>query len=504
MRKLSHEEFIAKARAVHGDTYQYLSEYRGSGVHIQIACKIHGLFTQTPNAHISQAQGCPLCAALLLGTKRRNTTAVVLSHFGEVHGDRYDYSRVRYVGAHKPVEIVCTEHGAFFQSPQSHRKGRGCPQCATAKQQGWNIRRNRQIVEQFESLARGKHGTLFDYADTAYAHNQGKIQFRCTVHNQQLVQTARDHLDGYNPCTKCNHMKSSGEESIAAYLAMFTSVVSRDRTIIKPKELDIYLPERALAIEYCGMYWHSHADAPSEKADKHKHYQKYKDCAAAGIRLLTVFESDWEARKRAIKRLLRNAVGKGRGRLMARKCSLGKPSNAAAREFYDRYHPQGGAGGGEHYGLYWGGKLVACMRFALGHNDRGSAAKNRVWTLARYATRVNVAGGASKLFTAFLKDANPQEVKSFSDNRYFDGGMYAQLGFALDEETAPDYQVWSAKLGLLPKTHYQRRVIQKRLHEHDVDANFDADTDPRTEAEMTYLMGARRIYDCGKKRWVWF
>jgi hypothetical protein len=81
--------------------------------------------------------------------------------------------------------------------------------------------------------------------------------------------------------------------------------------------------------------------------------------------------------------------------------------------------------------------------------------------------------------------------------------MYAQLGFSLEEETGPDYQVWSPKIGLRPKAHYQRRNIPKRLLEHGMIESFDPETDPRSESEMTFLMGCRRLYDCGKKRWVW-
>jgi hypothetical protein len=284
---------------------------------------------------------------------------------------------------------------------------------------------------------------------------------------------------------------------------MFTSTISRDRTILKPKEIDIYLPEHKIAVEYCGMYWHSFGDTKAEKEGKHKHLEKYISCKEKGIRLITVYETEWEQRSTAIRRLLRNIVGKSRGKLMARKCQLGTPTTQEAADFYERYHPQGGTGSGDHYGLYWRGKLVACMRFSFGSNDRGVGAKNRVWTLARYATRVNVAGGASRLFRAFITEHKPLQVKSFSDNRYFDGGMYSTLGFALDEEIAPDYQVWSKKTGVRPKSHYQRGGLQKRLDEHGVDETFDAGTDTRTEAEMTYLMGARRIYDCGKKRWLW-
>jgi hypothetical protein len=227
------------------------------------------------------------------------------------------------------------------------------------------------------------------------------------------------------------------------------------------------------------------------------------DCKALGIRLITLYESEWLNHSYAVRRLLRNALGKGKGKLMARKCELKKVESAAASAFYDRYHPQGGAGNGEHYGLFWKGKLVACLRFTFGANDRGAAAATRMWTLTRFATRVTVAGAASRLFKAFVVEHNPSEVKSFSDNRFFEGGMYAQLGFALDVERGPDYQVWHQRTGMRPKTHYQRKHIPARLAELGVNDSFDPDTDPRTEAEMTYLMGAGRIYDCGKKRWLW-
>jgi hypothetical protein len=250
------------------------------------------------------------------------------------------------------------------------------------------------------------------------------------------------------------------------------------------------------------MRYHTHWDASSEKDGKHRHYQKYVDCKALGIRLITLYESEWLNHNYAVRRLLRNALGKGKGKLMARKCELKKVESAAASAFYDRYHPQGGAGNGEHYGLFWKGKLVACMRFTFGANDRGATA-TRMWTLTRFATRVTVAGAASRLFKAFVVEHNPSEVKSFSDNRFFEGGMYAQLGFALEAEAAPDYQVWSPKIGLRPKSYYQRRNIPARLRDHGIVDAFDPETDPRTEAEMTYLMRCGRIYDCGKKRWLW-
>lgn len=415
-----------------------------------------------------------------------------------LHKDRFSYENAVYVNAHTPLEITCMKHGAFMQNPTNHMQAKGCPKCMHEAAGD----RSRSDTTQFIKSAVRIFGNVYDYSLVNYTRAHKKITIVCRAHGA-FMQTPTNHLTGKAGCSKCNHMKSAAEDSIFALVSNYTHAIQRDRKVIAPKELDILLPERNLAIEYCGMYWHSHFNAVDEKADKLKHTQKYEACKAQGIRLITMYESEWLEHRYALQRLLRNACGKGRGKLMARKCELRKVSNTDARAFYDRYHPQGGAGHGEHYGLFWKDKLVACMRFNLGANDRGAGAGSRTWTLGRYATRITVAGAASRLFKAFVNEFKPQEVKSFSDNRYFEGGMYEQLGFSLEADVAPDYQVWSPKLGLSPKPHYQRRQLQKRLQEHEMTDSYVHETDPRTEAQMTYLMKAGRIYDCGKKRWVW-
>lgn len=433
--------------------------------------------------------------------KRRayNSQESFVAASNRVHDNLYDYSGVIYAGAHTKVCIGCPMHGPFLQSPTNHIQGKGCPTCGTVR----STQCQPKDWESFLADARSVWGDAFSYAAGGYKGANTPMQLQCNKHGLRLQQTPTNHMSGRNPCPKCNHMKSHGEEQVFAFLSSLTPAEARNRTLLKPKELDIYLPEKQLAVEYCGEHWHSHGDAASEKAKKLNHFKKYKECKAQGVRLITLWESEWQEHNYAVRRLLRNAVGKSRGKLMARKCELRKVASAEARAFYERYHPQGGSGSGEHYALFWGDKMVACMRFVLGANDRGAGAAHRTWTLGRYATRITVAGAASRLFKAFVQEHNPPEVKSFSDNRFFEGGMYAQLGFVLDAEVAPDYTVWHPKLGILPKPHYQRRQIPNRLAAVGSTEVFDPATDPRTEKEMTYLMGARRLYDCGKKRWVW-
>ena len=412
------------------------------------------------------------------------------------HGHKYAYHNVVYSNAHTKVEIHCSTHGAFWQSPTNHIQGKGCPQCA-AQLVGDASRRS--LVD-FIKQAQGVWGERWDYSYVTYAGAHTKIHIRCRQHGM-FSQTPTNHLTGQLACAKCNHMASKGEQDVLQFVSIWGVARSRDRTLIHPKELDIYMPDRKLAIEYCGEFWHSSGSIEEETRVSQRHAEKHKACEQLGVRLITLYESEWLNHNYAIRRLLRNAMGKAKGKLMARKCFLSSVPHADAKRFYDRYHPQGGEGHGDHYGLFWKGKLVACMRFTFGANDRGRS--ERVWTLSRYATRITVAGGASRLFKAFLRDKQPTEVKSFSDNRFFGGEMYKALGFQLEAESAPDYMVWSPRIGLRPKSHYQRRMLPSRLVEHDVHDVFDPKTDPRSEADITYLMGCRRIYDCGKKRWVW-
>lgn len=489
--KKSPAYYLEKCLAVHGGLYAYdESSFSRSVDPVRVLCAEHGWFEQRLLNHLHGA-GCPQCAG-------RGVDWV--ARFVSVHGTTYDYSRVVFRGYKEPVEVICAEHGSFWQTPDNHYRGRqGCPACGRQR-----VRESKQLpVGEFIRRAREVYGDRFEYDEQQFDNMlRGQVRILCKDHGW-FHQNPVNHLAGKVGCTRCNNMKSAPEDAVAEYLGQFTTVVRRDRSLIGPKELDIYLPEHSLAVEFCGMYWHSHGDKADEKKNKRRHAEKHRLCAEKGVRLITLYETEWSERQATVKRMLRNAIGKSRGRLMARKCELGRPTAQEARAFYERYHPQGGSGSGEHYGLYWKGKLVACMRFTFGGNDRGAGAKVRQWTLSRYATRITVAGAAGRLFKAFLKECQPPTVKSFSDNRWFSGQMYEQLGFTLEEDVGPDYQVWSQKLGLRPKPHYQRRLLQKRLDEHGFSEAFDPATDDRTEAEITYFMGARRIYDCGKKRWVW-
>lgn len=477
-----------------------------------VVCREHGEFSQYPAQLRKNGAGCPACGDLVRRANRRSPRDEVIAAAIARHAGVYSYDRAAYVNNSTKFTVTCPFHGDFSISPNNHVSGgRGCPECGALKRghrkdvssaaRKTADTKIAQFAAKFIEDARAVHGDAYDYGKVEYAGQQAKVTIVCPEHGP-FEQTAEHHVKRAQGCPECSHHRSKGEAALAKFMSIFADIEQRNRRIIPPKELDIYVPSASLAVEYCGEYWHASPSAEDEVVYRKRHAEKQQMCQQAGLRLLTVYESEWLTRQRAIKRLIRNALGKIPGRLMARKCGVEVVAAHEAAAFLDAYHPQGGAGWGVNYGLRYRGKLVACMRFTFGANDRGAHA-DRVWTLTRYATRLPVAGGASRLFSAFVADHDPESVKSFSDNRYFTGEMYKKLGFTLEEETEPDYQVYHPKTGLLPKTAWQRKKIAARIRDVGSAERFDPASDPRSERDMTYLLGARRLYDCGKKRWVW-
>ena len=124
VHKPSTEEFIKRAKEIHGDKYDYsLVEYKNNETKIKIICPIHGVFEQTPSGHL--AGGCAACSGI-----KKYTTEEFIKRAKETHGDKYDYSLVNYVNAHTKIKIVCPKHGVFFAIPANHlNRGDGCPYC---------------------------------------------------------------------------------------------------------------------------------------------------------------------------------------------------------------------------------------------------------------------------------------------------------------------------------------------------------------------------------------
>ncbi len=124
------KEVIERFRAKHGDRYDYSKViFKSVDSPVEIGCKAHGYFWQTPYNHTGGAN-CRLCAIAEHPNLQQKDEELVIAEFIKVHGGRYDYSLVRYKGAFVHVDIICKEHGVFKQTPHSHKGGNGCSDCA--------------------------------------------------------------------------------------------------------------------------------------------------------------------------------------------------------------------------------------------------------------------------------------------------------------------------------------------------------------------------------------
>ena len=133
MAKLTTEEFIAKAKAVHGDRYDYsMVEYVNNQTPVNIICPLHGAFEQRPNDHL-RGRGCPKCARAAQSVRQAMSQNVWIERAKRIHHNKYDYSKVTYVNNHTPIKIICPVHGEFMQTPASHISGKGCQICGMSK-----------------------------------------------------------------------------------------------------------------------------------------------------------------------------------------------------------------------------------------------------------------------------------------------------------------------------------------------------------------------------------
>ena len=129
MKKLTIQEFINKAKIVHGDKYDYsLVEYLNSRTKVKIICPEHGIFEQKVNNHVNQRNGCPKCSG-----KHSYNNQEFINKAKLIHGDKYDYSLVDYKNNYTKIKIICSEHGIFEQKPNSHLSKYGCPYCKESK-----------------------------------------------------------------------------------------------------------------------------------------------------------------------------------------------------------------------------------------------------------------------------------------------------------------------------------------------------------------------------------
>ena len=182
------KEFIRDAREVHGDRYNYSKvDYKNGSAEVCIICPEHGEFYRIANHHLISSGGCPSCSP------RISTALRFIETSKKIHRDKYDYSKVEYKGANDKVCIVCPHHGEFFQRAADHIKGSGCAKCSG---------RIKSTTKSFVEKAKEIHGDRYNYSKVDYKNSTTPVEIFCKVHGY-FSQTPKLHLRG-SGCQKCN------------------------------------------------------------------------------------------------------------------------------------------------------------------------------------------------------------------------------------------------------------------------------------------------------------
>lgn len=394
-----------------------------------------------------------------------------------MHDAYYDYSKVSYHNERTDVTIVCPLHGNFEQRPENHRRGSGCPSCARLG--------SRVTPSEFINRCTIIHDGKYDYSLCNYVVYGDPVDVICPTHGKFSV-VADYHLHGTG-CPKCSGWgRSYAENKISEFLTDHNIPHRCNVRDIIDGELDIVIDDSNIALEYCGLYWHSDAIRPN----KNYHKLKLDACNTAGLRLVTIFEDEWINTPDIVKGRLLYALGLNGSSYYGRNCKVVELTAVDARIFLDRYHLQGFTGASIHLGLMHGETLVSVMSFSKPKRQTSP----HQWELARFVSNGVVVGGASKLFSHFVSLKNPQTIVSFSDNRWYGGGVYTTLGFTHDGDIPPDYY-YVKGLHRSHKSRYRKsRIAAKFGYEF---------TTNETERDAMRTLGYNRIYDCGKKRWIW-
>lgn len=455
----------------------------------------------------------------------------------EFEKEGYTLLSTSYVCKDSPLDYICPKNNKHKISWSNWRKGQRCPCCVVRTRTPYNF-----IKEAFESEG-------YKLLSTKYTHSKQKLNYICPKGHEHSITwsnwksgqrcvycagnikknidviknnvesndytvlsslyfNARTPLhllcpnghDYYvtwdnwnskeNRCPRCtNNGTSKQEVELIDFIKSIYNkkIISRTKSIIPPLELDIVLPDIGLAIEYCGLYWHSEL----VRKDRKYHLNKLEQCNFKNYKLITIFEDEFLLKRDILESVLINKIGLNSNKhIYARKCIVKEISTAEARNFCECNHLQGYAGSSVKLGLFYDKELVYVMTFSKQSVAKGSKHRNNYWELSRFCSKINysVVGGASKLLKYFEKHYFWIKIVSYADRRWSDGNVYYKLGFTFDKFTKPN--CWYFK-------NHEINRVRKFVFCKDFD-KYENVTEWKLKQKESY----NRIWDCGNYKFV--
>lgn len=491
-KKYSDDDFLEECRKVHNFKYSYPNIIKiNKKEKIEIICPEHGSFFQQPYSH-KNGNGCPKCKQ----TKSRKRIEDYISIFNDIHKNKYNYSKSIFNGVWEKIEIICPEHGSFFQSVGNHKNGAGCQKCS---------------IEHFKLFPRGKkeqsqiiknfiqtHNTKYNYSKVEYNHNKEKIEILCLEHGS-FWQTPNSHQQG-SGCPKCALSGISKPEM--EINEIFGNIFSlNNRNIIPPKEIDLFSETFKFGIEYNGLMYHSFGLANNsifnnfDKLDKNKHLNKTIKMEEKENQLFHILDIQWKdpVKKEIWKSIINNKIGNSY-RLFARKLKIIDLTinKQFIKDFLNNNHLQGSCGYRYAFGLCNDkNEVYSIMTFGKSRYN-----KNYEYELLRFCNikNISIIGGASKLLKYFERTIKPISIISYANRDWSQGNLYKQIGFEFIGTTPPNYFYVNDNGIFVSRLSAQKSKLKNLLNE-----NFD---EKISELSNMISNGYRIYFDTGNLKFV--
>ena len=412
----------------------------------------------------------------------------IIEKFRNVHGNKYDYSKVEYITMHDKVCIICPEHGDFYQEPRSHVKGQGCPICGNIKR----AKSKTDSLEEFIEKAKKKHGLKYEYSEVNYVNNLTKIKVNCDKHGAFLIRP--DMLLQGHGCPECKkETLSLRHKRINGILSQIMSFIQSIDNIIEYNVIDnnmVFYPRYSIAIRVLEISKDNEMKYPNRKY----HVQYNESYEERNEQIIQIYDDEWINKQEICKSRLRNIFGKSELKIYARKCKIKEIDNKTGKLFCNQNHIQGGVNSLINLGLFYEDTLIAVMTFGNLRKNLGSKKQEGSFELLRFCTKsnLNIVGGASKLFHFFIKNYKPLVVLSYADRRWSVGNVYTLMGFNYIKKTEPNY------FYIIDNVRKNRFSFRK-----DVLIKKYGCSPSDTEHNFCKSQGWYRIYDCGRKVFVW-
>lgn len=543
--KRTNEEFTKKVIELEGGEYTPLDKYKNSSTKIRMLHKSCGyIYNVTPSAFLS-GQRCPKCAKNM----KKDTEIFSKEVIEKTNGE---YQLVNeYVNSKTKVKILHNTCGTIYETlPASFSSGHRCPYCNLPHKESLKTIKNRvygAVGDEYSVLkSDGASNVQLRHNICGHIYSVGIYNFlnkgyrcqKCKGNYQKTTKEIKDRIENdagkdfqligeyinsdtkitikhltcknvfqvrandfflnVNKCPYCALVGTSlQEKQLINFIkeSCESVVLENDRTILDGKEIDIYIPNKKIGVEFDGLYWHSTAC----NTDTNYHLNKTKLANENNVRLVHIFEDEWRDKQKIVKDKLSHMLGINNSkRIYARKCIVREIPSKDRNMFLNNNHIQGADGAVISLGLFYNEDLVSVMSFCKPRINMGQRDNDdNVYELSRYASLLehSVIGGFSKLLKYAIKNYKIDEVYTYADLRWTDesNNMYVKNGFILDSISKPNYFYLTSGRYRENRFKYRKSELKKMFP--------SIYNDNLSEKEIMELAGYYRIYDCGNLKY---